>query len=369
MNIRLQTWFPYHIQVCLNGLEWLRRSLEQRNIDFLVHGNKFLHIADYHKAQELLNEQFNVRFAKLLTGFLPVVFPAMRDILGPYLSYYWTLWQSEWATDIIASSPDKLSGLMDSLLCHAHMTGTSTRVLRYLDRLLTKAGKPHKSSPDDVITRLTDFNDDIRLRHWVGNNSVKIYNEQNVLRFETTINNPGKFLVFRHKQGQSEDATKQRRPIRKGGVDIPLRAAVSQDINNRFMDDLSQLKDDIPVRNFIEKITCHTVKKGRRFRVLDPTGKNRELLQALSDPAFRLSGMTNKMLRKKLSGTSFGGKRTEKQLSAKISRHLGLLRAHGFIRKLPRQNRYQSTIRGVKLINILNAILSASTEDLLKIAA
>ncbi len=32
MNIRLQTWFPYHIQVCLNGREWLRRSLEQEGI-------------------------------------------------------------------------------------------------------------------------------------------------------------------------------------------------------------------------------------------------------------------------------------------------------------------------------------------------
>ena len=369
MNIRLQTWFPYHIQVCLNGREWLRRSLEQRNIDFLVHGNKFLHIADYHQAQELLNDQLNVRFAKLLNSFLPIVFPAMRDILGPYLSYYWTLWQSEWATDIITSSSDKLSGLMDSLLRHAHMTGTSTRVLRYLDRPLTKAGKPDRRSSDDVITRLTDFNDGIRCRHWVGNNSVKVYNEQNVLRFETTINDPGKFLVFRHKQGESEDRSKQRRPMRKGVVDIPLRASISQDINNRFMNDLAQLKDDTPVGDFIETITSHTVKNGRRFRALDPTGKDRELLQAISDPAFRISGLTNKMLREKLSGTSFGGKRTEKQLSAKISRHLSLLRAHGLIRKLPRQHRYQLTLKGVKLTNMLNAILSASTENLLEIAA
>lgn len=369
MNIRLQTWFPYHIQVCVNGREWLRRSLEQKNIDFLVHGNKFLHIADYDGAQELLNEQLNARFAKLLTGFLPVVFPAMRDILGPYLSYYWTLWQSEWATDVIFSSPDKLSGLMDSLLRHAHMTGTSTRVLRYLDRPLTKAGKPDQRSSDDVITRLTDFNDGIRCRHWVGNNSVKVYNEQNVLRFETTINNPGKFLVFRHKQGESKDAPKQRRPMRKGVADIPLRAAVSQDINNRFMDDLSQLKDDTPVRDVIEAITSHTVKNGRRFRALEPAGKDRELLQAISDPAFRISGLTNKMLREKLAGTSFGGKLTEKQLSAKISRHLSLLRAHGLIRKLPRQHRYQLTLKGVRLTNMLNAILSVSIENLLEIAA
>ncbi len=59
----------------------------------------------------------------------------------------------------------------------------------------------------------------------------------------------------------------------------------------------------------------------------------------------------------------------EKQLSAKISRHLSLLRAHGLIRKLPRQHRYQLTLKGVKLTNMLNAILSASTENLLEIAA
>ncbi len=35
MNIRLQTWFPYHLQICLNGREWLRRSLEKEKIDFL----------------------------------------------------------------------------------------------------------------------------------------------------------------------------------------------------------------------------------------------------------------------------------------------------------------------------------------------
>ena len=36
MNIRLQTWFPYHIQICLNGREWLRRCLEREGIDFLA---------------------------------------------------------------------------------------------------------------------------------------------------------------------------------------------------------------------------------------------------------------------------------------------------------------------------------------------
>ena len=369
MNIRLQTWFPYHIQICLNGREWLRRSLEQKGIDFIAKGNKFLHIADYQQAQHLMDEQLDTRFTELLKGFLPIVFPMMKDILGPYLSYYWTLWQSEWAADLIFSSPDKLTSIMDSVLRHAHMTGTSSRVLRYLDRPLTKANKPYARSKNDVLTRVSDFNDGFRIRHWVDKNSVKLYNEQNVLRVETTINDPGMFKVFRHKQGQSSDEPKQRLPLRKGVMDIPLRAKISQNVNDRFSENLATLHDETPASKFIKEINHHVIKDGRRFRALDPTGKDLELLQAISDPTFRISGLTNKMLRQCLTGTGFGSGRTDKQLSAKISRHLRSLRAHGLIRKLPRQNRYLVTLKGVKLTNILNAFLAASTENLMKIAA
>ncbi|NQT55941.1 MAG: hypothetical protein HQ551_06900 [Desulfobacteraceae bacterium] len=369
MNIRLQTWFPYHIQICLNGREWLRRCLEQKGVDFLVQGNKFLHISDYQEAQALLNKQLDVRFVKMLDGFVPIVFPMIQDVLGPHLSYYWTMWQSEWAADLIFPSPKELNPIMDSLLRHAHMTGTSTHVLRYLDRPITLAGKPDGRAKDEVLTRVTDFNDGIRVRHWVDKNSAKIYNEQNVLRIEATINDPGKFRVFRHKKGQSSDEPKSLRPIRKGVMDIPLRAKISQQVNDRLMDDLSLLHDETPANKLINEITCRQKKYGRTFRALGPTGKDRELLQALGNPEFRISGLTNKMLRQSLSDTNFGSGRTQKQLSAKISRHLRLLRAHGIIRKLPKQNRYQMTLKGVKLTNILNAFLAASTEQLLEMAA
>ena len=133
--------------------------------------------------------------------------------------------------------------------------------------------------------------------------------------------------------------------------------------------DLSTLKDQSPARNLIDEITCRQKQNGRSFRPLDPTGKDRELLQSLSNPKFRISGLTNKMLREYLSSTNFGKGLIERQLSAKISRHLRLLRVHGLIRKLPKQNRYQLTIKGVKLTNVLNAFLAASTEQLIKMAA
>jgi hypothetical protein len=369
MNIRLQTWFPYHIQVCLNGREWLRRCLEQQRIEFLAKGNKLLDISDYQSAQKLLEKQLDVRFSTLLDAFVPIVFPLMHHVLGPHLSYYWTMWQSEWASDLIFESPGALNSIADSLLRHAHMTATSTRVLRYLDRPLTLAGKPHSRSTDEVLTRVSAYNDGVRVRHWVDCNSVKVYNEQNVLRVETTINNPAKFRVFRHKRGQDQTAPKSRLPLRKGVMDIALRAIVCQEVNDRFMNDLSMLKDEAPAAKLIDAICCKRTQAGRRFRALDPTGKDRELLQAIADPKFRISGITNKMLRQGLSDARFGAGRNQKQLSAKISRHFRMLRAHGIIRKLPKQNRYQLTTKGVKLTNLLNAFLSSSTEQLMKMAA
>ena len=160
-----------------------------------------------------------------------------------------------------------------------------------------------------------------------------------------------------------------RGPNKTEAFGIAVRAAVSQDVNNRLMNDLSFLKEETPLCNIIDDLIKGFIKDGRKFRGLDPVGKDRELILLLSDPAFMISGFTNKMLRKHLSSVSFGSGRTDKQLSAKVSRHLKLLRVHGIIRKLPRQNRYQVTIKGMQLPKALNALLAASTENLLKMAA
>jgi hypothetical protein len=369
MNVRLQSWFPYHIQICLNGRQWLRRRLQAHNIESVRQGNKFLHVGDYERAQRLLDEQLDSRWPRLLEGFLPMAFPTMRETLGPHLSYYWTLWQSEWATDVILSTAAELDSTMDSLLRHALMTGTSTRVLRYLARPVTAAGKPHGRSNNEVISRVLGFHDGLRVRHWVDHNSVKVYNEHNVLRVEMTMNAPGMFRVYRRAQGESARRPKKLRSLRKGVADIALRAQVSQEINNRFMDGLATFSDQSPMRDLLSDVTRASTKNGRRVRALDPIGKDRQLLEAISDPAFSVSGITNAALRPQLSRTAWGAGRSDKQLSARISRHLRLLRDHGLIRKIPNRRRYHLTAKGRQLTTVLNAMLAASTQQLMDMAA
>lgn len=369
MNIRLQTWFPYHIQMAFNGREWLRRSLEKAGIDFVVRGNKFVHIADYVRAQRLLDRQLDTRWDRMLGGFLADVFPAQKTILGPYLSYYWTLWESEWATDFIFRSPDDIAPIADSLLRHAFMTGTGERVLRYLDRPLKLDGTPRANMPHEVKSRLLNFHNGVRVRHWVDANSVKAYNQLNVFRVEMTMNQPDMFRVYRHTQGQEQNGSKSLLPLRKGVADIVVRTQVSQRVNERFADNLAAVRCETPVRDLLDKVVKPFVKEGRRVRALDPTGKDRALLQAIRDPKFCISGLCNRDLRELLRDNNGYKDLDEKQLSAKISRQLRLLRDHGLIRKLPRQKRYVVTHKGHELTTSLDAILAASAKQLMDIAA
>jgi len=339
MQLRLQTWFPYHVQVAMNGREWLGRSLLGAGVDFAAKDNKFLHIDDFDLAQGLLDAQLDTRWDAMLEGFCQDLFPDRSAILGPHLGYYWTLWQSEWATDFIFDSPAAIQPVTDSLLRHAFITATGPRVLRYLDRPLRLDGQPRANLPEDVLSRLKRFGEGLRVRHWAGGNSVKCYNESNVLRVETTVNDPGKFRVHRHAQGQAASEPKSLRPLRKGVADVALRAQVSGEVNRRFVDNLAAGGDRTSLAELFDGVVTAHRKGGRRVRGLDPTGKDRELLLALGDPALLVGGLTNPWLRESLAmSAGFRGK-TDKQRSAKASRILRLCRDHGLIRKLPRQNR------------------------------
>jgi len=326
-------------------------------------------VANYDLAQRLLDQQLDKRWPSLLNGQLPVAFPTLREAVGPDLGYYWTLWQSEWATDFILDSPATLDATMEALVRHAVLTDTSTRVLRYLGRPLTAAGKPHGALRNEVSTRVLDFYEGVRVRHWVDQNSVKIYNEQNNLRSEVTVNHPGMFRVYRRAEGEACSAPKKLRPLRKGVADIALRAKVCQEINDRFLDGIAGFSDQTPLRQLLNEPTRPMVQGGRRVRGLDPTGKDRELLEAIADPAYCVSGITNSGLRQRLRSTAWGAGRTDKQLSARLSRHLRLLRDHGLIRKVANRRRYHLTHAGSLLVTALNAMLGASTQQLMKMVA
>jgi hypothetical protein len=369
MSIRLQTWVPYGIQIALNGREWLRHSLDKANCKYIVDGNKFLYIEDYTLAQKLLEEQLESNWEKILYEFSKDVFPNMSDLLGDRMSYYWTLWQSEMAKDYIFDSPQSLNPLMNKLLSHSIMTGTFDRVLKYMGKPVKENGQPHPLAKPELLTKVGSWDDGTRVRHYVDKNSVKFYNQQNVLRIETTMNNPGKFKVQRLKEGDDKSADKKYLPMRKGIADINLRAKVSANCNKRFSEQLATVSDKTPVGELFNSINSPVFRNGKRVRGMNILGKDFSLLTAIGDPMFNAGNISNKALQQKLLGSDWANKMTGKSLSAKVSRNISLLRSHGLIRKLPKQNKYILTDKGRKITSALHAALSSSTEDLMSIVA
>lgn len=368
MSIRLQTWAPYGIQIALNGREWLRRSLDKEKSAYVIHGNKFLHLENYDLAQRLLDSQLDTRWEKMFSGFVREVFPTMPQTLGPDMSYTWTLWQSEWAKDYLFESPQALNACKDDFLRHALITGTSDRVLRYMGRPVKANGQPYPLANPELMTRVSLWHDGLRIRHWVDRNSLKLYNEQNVLRFEMTMNDPSAYRIYRHTEGKKEEP-KKLLPMRKGIADVAVRARISKERTNCFSDHMATLTEKTSVGELLLPATSSFVKQGKKIRALDLLGKDREFLQAVSDLKFDVEAITNQALQQKLLSSPWAKGMTGKQLSARISRHLRLLRDHSLIRKLPNQRKYILTDKGQKLTTALNAALAASTQDLLKSAA
>jgi hypothetical protein len=369
MSIRLQTWAPYEVQIALNGREWLRRSLDEAGCGYLVKGNKFLHIDDYDLAQELLTAQAKVGFGGVLEGLLPLAFPGVRKVLGPGLGYYWTFWQSEVARDYVFKSTEELAALMGDFQLHALITGNGKRILKYFGSPIRADGSPHQKTTPEIVSRTNSWYDGLRVRHWDDSNSVKLYNEHNVLRFEMTMNNPTKFKIHRCAEGQPKTESKRFLPMRKGIADTAARFDVSNNVLNRFTEHMAAFESTERLHGVLEYAAFPLTHGGVRYRALDAFGKDRGLLSAVADPIHDVSGITNKALQKSLLGTPWAKGMDGRRLSARITRHLRLLREHGLIRKLPNQRRYVLTDKGRRLTASVEVALSASINGLLKLAA
>ena len=80
--------------------------------------------------------------------------------------------------------------------------------------------------------------------------------------------------------------------------------------------------------------------------------------------AFVLNGFRNRDLRERLFGRASSDVQERKRQSARVTRQLRLLRAHGLVQKVPKTHRYQVTPKGRTAINALLAARQADTSRL-----
>jgi len=112
MHVRLQSWFPFLIHICLNGRNWLAQQMTRLGLRYEQRDNCFTWIEDVARAQRLLDQQWNTRWAVELEKLVLENHPTYQAICRPIaLSYYWTACESEYATEVMFARPQRLAQL------------------------------------------------------------------------------------------------------------------------------------------------------------------------------------------------------------------------------------------------------------------
>jgi hypothetical protein len=166
LHLRLQTWFPLTIHIAMNGREWLAHQLDAAGLGYRRSDNCFLELEDPARTQELCDQQLKTHWKRSFLDLLHQYHPSHKEIFREQpLQYYWTLDQSEWATDLMFRSPETLGQLYPQLLRHAAYNFDSTDVMRFLGRKLTSRGRLWGNFRGEVVSDVAKRADHLRLKH------------------------------------------------------------------------------------------------------------------------------------------------------------------------------------------------------------
>src|SRR5688572_10709863 len=150
LHLRLQTWFPFLIRICLNGHEWLARQMDEKGIGYRKADNRFTWIEDMNAAQELADQQLKTDWVGLCEGLRQSYHRLHDKIVAPLhgISYYWTAPQTEFASDVLFRSQTVLDRLFPRLMLHAMLNLGCDQVMRFFGRKL------HGKFGGDVVSDL-----------------------------------------------------------------------------------------------------------------------------------------------------------------------------------------------------------------------
>jgi hypothetical protein len=357
MHVRVQTWLPFNLHVCINGREWLARQMDQAGIGYLRRDNCFAWVSDFAKAQALLDQQVQHDYQKTLGELAELVNPALRSIVGDWnVGYYFSADESEWASDILFKNQQQLDQVYPGLLRHGMESFASADVLRFLGNKVKADGQLPPRLEMEVTSDCKRRPEGVRIKHRAGGNSVKMYNKQaTILRVEATLNNMRQLKAPR----TDEKGKVTWRPMRKGVADIARRAEVSNAITSRYLEQMASVQTSVPLKTLVDDLSRHTSWHGKRVRGLNLLGQDADLLAAVGRGDFLIHGLRNSDLQALLFAKPSSEVKERRRRSGQITRKLRMLRAHGLIQKVSRTHRYLLTDKGRQVVAALHAAREA----------
>jgi hypothetical protein len=322
--IKVCSYVPYAIKVCLNGHEWAKQQLHQAGIGFETLDNGFLSCADPERLQAICDqlgpEQIQAFFDKWLEQ-LPMPLDA-KDRAAGY-RHQLTVWQLEVSRPQVFDDPLRGREFFEAVIKENLDLGRPDRVQLVFDRKIIGA------TPGRFQTRIIE--DGVNPSLYINYKKAVLkqyFKENRALRTETIINNPGDFYV------------------RKALANLPYLQQIGREINRRLLD-VQRISHNCHLsQNSIERIVQPTLNAegqrapGLRFGQL----RTMALLAALTSFVHVAFGFRHRELRSHVAdllGSSYS--------SSQMSYDLRRLRLKGVIWRVPNSHRYLLTPYGCKV--------------------
>jgi hypothetical protein len=347
LYLRLQTWFPFTAQVYVNGHDWLARQLHRCRSDFVQCDNAFSQLDNPALAQRLADRFPHLAWVKQLDQWLRRITPVLREPWLEGRGYYWVIDQAEYSTDLLFQSPQDLADLYPRLLDHATLQFSAKDILTFLGRRL------HPRFDGEVLTTCKkDRLPGARVKHRVKNNWLKMYDKFGlILRIETVINQPREFKVrrWRTRRGRRQLLWC---PMNKGVANFYRYREVASAANQRYLNALAVVARPSATAKQAERVSEPVRFHGRRRRALNLLRhEEQRLFFAVLQGDSRLHGFRSRDVATVLFPKPAATLTQQRSRTARISRLLQLLRAHGLIAKVPRSHRYHITAKGEAIMS------------------
>lgn len=364
MHGRIATWFPFQVQICINGRECLARRMDKAGLAYLRWDNSFPWIEDVQEAQRMMDETLRLPWVETLQGIARALNPVHEEIFRVFpIDYYWTAHQTEWATDLMFDERASVEAIYPLLIRGTMEAFGAEHVMRFLGH------KPSANFKGEAYTDHRRREEGVRVKHQMKANSVKVYDKGSILRVETTINDTTEFTSY-HASERDPSGKMKWLPMRKGIADLHRRSEVSQACNERYLHALATLNTDSTLSRLVHPVCHRTTYKGRPVRPLRPWSEpDRTLFEVVNDAAFCLNGFRNREIVQRLYPKGFTDSADRKKASARISRLLRLLRAHGIIKRVNQTYRYQVTDSGRQILTAILQYQSLNLQQILQKAA
>ncbi len=324
--LKLGTYVPYPIKLCLNGHEWVKQHLRRAQVPFDSLDNGFLACVDPAQLQAVCDQlgPADVQaFFDRWTARLPSPLTTADRAAG--YTHRLALQQVEVSLTHVFARPVQGRHFFEAVIRENLDLGRPDRVGLLFPHRITRTTPPPAWGYRTRV--LTDGVEPSLHVEYKSSHVKQYFKEQRALRTETTINNPKDFYVAKAVSNLSH-----------------LRNLGDQ-VNRKLLEVERVSHQCVLTQDALDRLQRPTVEAGQRTSALrfgDP--RVMALFQALTGFAHLPRGFRNRDLRPRVEAL-LGRPYATSQMTYDLRR----LRLKGLIHRIPHTHRYIATTYGLKV--------------------